>query len=441
MVNTKYAVNAPRENIGSSNSPRATLRKKFFKNERIQSCWAEFQHRNIITGRNIEESFKPKYRQKMLEPARVLGWNTLIPLPKNVYSDLVRYFYCNLEVGNLDNAEFTIDSYVRGKHIVLNPTILSQIIGVPNDGELIFLEKPSQLKNHVNKAEMNETVSIHGTVGASQHKELKKEFRLFHKFISYNVTPKHGHHNQVSTMENFIIYRSAIEDPLNLNYIILREMAYVRTHKNRSLPYGALLTKIFEHFEVNLRNQSIQTIDEGFSSYMISRGITVDSTDEEDDLEMPSQAMGDVHMEDVSLDTEIPPEQSPQPQEGQTSQENPPDWFIQYFGQLRTTMERIEKTQKENNEYMKTKMDSIEQRQILNDKLHELHGTYIDRLGDNYEQLYIQQTKFHQECLDRLKAVQTLVEAESHLQYDPPPFSPHSQALMNLKGTKRSNNF
>ncbi|GFY97736.1 hypothetical protein Acr_12g0002770 [Actinidia rufa] len=324
MVNTKYAVNAPRENTGSSNSPRATLRKKFFKNERIQSCWAEFQHRNIITGRNIEESFKPKYRQKMLEPARVLGWNTLIPLPKNVYSDLVR---------------------------------------------------------------------------------------------------------------------SAIEDPLNLNYIILREMAYVRTHKNRSLPYGALLTKIFEHFEVNLRNQSIQTIDEGFSSYMISRGITVDSTDEEDDLEMPSQAMGDVHMEDVSLDTEIPPEQSPQPQEGQTSQEKSPDWFIQYFGQLRTTMERIEKTQKENNEYMKTKMDSIEQRQILNDKLHELHGTYIDRLGDNYEQLYIQQTKFHQECLDRLKAVQTLVEAESHFQYDPPPFSPHSQALMNLKGTRESNSF
>ena len=87
-------------------------------------------------------------------------------------------------------------------------------------------------------------------------------------------------------------------------------MAYVRTHKNRSLPYGAFLTKIFEHFEVNLRNQSIQTIDEGFSSYMISRGITVDSTNEEDGLEIPSQVVGDVHMDDVALDTEIPPEQS-----------------------------------------------------------------------------------------------------------------------------------
>ncbi|GFY85592.1 hypothetical protein Acr_04g0003300 [Actinidia rufa] len=174
---------------------------------------------------------------------------------------------------------------------------------------------------------------------------------------------------------------------------------------------------------------------------MISRGITVDSTDEEDGLKIPSQVVGDVHMDDVSLDTEIPPEQIPQPQEGQTSQEGPPDWFIEYFGQLRATMERIKKTQDKNNEYMKTRMESIEQRQILNDKLHELHGTYIDRLGDNYEQLYTQQTKFQQECLDRLKVVQTLVEVKSHFQYDPPPFSPHSQTLMNLKGTKRSNNF
>ena len=49
-------------------------------------------------------------------------------------------------------------------------------------------------------------------------------------------------------------------------------------------------------------------------------------------------------MDNVSLDDNTP--QNPQPQEGQTSQEGPPDWFIKYFGQMRTTMERIEQTQK-----------------------------------------------------------------------------------------------
>ncbi|GFZ18363.1 hypothetical protein Acr_27g0001020 [Actinidia rufa] len=246
--------------------------------------WPDFQNRNIITGRNIEDGFKPKYRQKMMEPVRALGWSALIPLPTSLYSDLVRYFYCNLEVGNLDKPEFSIDSYVRGKHIELNPTILSQIIGVPNEGELIFLDRPSQLKNHVNRAEMNEIISIRGTVGASHHKDLKKEY--------------------------------------------------------------------------SFRNQHDQHIDEGFSNYTISRGISVDSTDKEDDVEIPPQILGDINMDDVSLNDDLP--QSPQPQEGQTSQEGPPDWFIEYFGQMRTTMERIEQTQKENYDYMKARMDSIE---------------------------------------------------------------------------------
>ena len=45
--------------------------------------------------------------------------------------------------------------------------------------------------------------------------------------------------------------------------------------------------------------------------------------------------------------------------------------------------------------------------------------------------------EFQQQCIDRMIVVQTLIEAEFHLKCDPPPLSPHSQALMNLKGTKK----
>ncbi|GFY81024.1 hypothetical protein Acr_01g0008330 [Actinidia rufa] len=228
MVNTKHTVNDPKGDIGTSNPRQSAFRRKFFKNERIQDIWLDFQNRNIITGRNIEDGFKPKYRQKMMEPVRALGWSALIPLPTSVYFDLC----------------------------------------------------------------LNTLGSALGT-----------------------------------NMTNTLIKGS----------------------------------------------QTTQLVEE----------ISVDSTDKEDDVEIPPQILGDINMDDVSLDDDLP--QSPQPQEGQTSQEGPPDWFIEYFGQMRTTMERIEQTQKKNYDYMKARMDSIEQRQIFNDKLHELHGTYIDRLGDNYE--------------------------------------------------------
>ena len=75
---------------------------------------------------------------------------------------------------------------------MLNSTILSQIIGVPNEGETIFINKSSQLKNYVDRAEMNEKVLINESIGATQTKELNKKYRLFHKFIAYNIIPKHG---------------------------------------------------------------------------------------------------------------------------------------------------------------------------------------------------------------------------------------------------------
>ena len=101
---------------------------------------------------------------------------------------------------------------------------------------------------------MNEVISINRAIGATQTKELKKEFRLFHRYITYNIIPKKRHYNQVTTMDNLIIYRAAMEEPFNLNYIILKEMADVRNHSNRTLPFGALLTKIFKHFRVKFSN-------------------------------------------------------------------------------------------------------------------------------------------------------------------------------------------
>ena len=86
----------------------------------------------------------------------------------------------------------------------------------------MFIKKPSQLEKYVGRKHMNEVISKNGVIGATQTKELKNELRLFHSYITYNIISKKGHYNQVTTMDSFIIYRVAIEEPLNLNYIILK---------------------------------------------------------------------------------------------------------------------------------------------------------------------------------------------------------------------------
>ena len=93
---------------------------------------------------------------------------------------------------------------------MLTPSILSSIIGVPNVGDNLFIDKLSTLDRLTHKYMLNEKNSIKGSLGDSTTKELKKKYRLFHTFIAYSVIPKKGHYNQVTIIYNFIIHRSAI---------------------------------------------------------------------------------------------------------------------------------------------------------------------------------------------------------------------------------------
>ena len=134
----------------------------------IQRTWLlELKDRPIIMRCEFERNFPLKYYQKMQGLMNTLGWNGLRPLLTDVYTNLVRFFYCNMEVETLDNIEYTIDSRVRGKNTVLNPTILSKITEIANEGEFIFSSKPTQLEKFVSKKRMIEVIAMNKNVGVT----------------------------------------------------------------------------------------------------------------------------------------------------------------------------------------------------------------------------------------------------------------------------------
>ena len=87
--------------------------------------------------------------------------------------------------------------------------ILSETTEIPNMGDCIFINKPSQLEKYVERKRMNKVISIRGTLGASETKDLKKELGYSISSL-HNVIHKKGHYTQVTNMDNFIIYWSAI---------------------------------------------------------------------------------------------------------------------------------------------------------------------------------------------------------------------------------------
>ncbi|GFS38866.1 hypothetical protein Acr_00g0059940 [Actinidia rufa] len=436
MVLIKHASNDPKgDDPNPSELPRV-FKPRMFKSMDIQRTGLpEFKDRPITTGREFERNFPLKNYQKMLAPTHALGWTRLRPLPKDVYTNLVRFFYCNLEVGNLDNIEYTIDTRVRGKNIVLNPTILSKITGIANAEECIFISKSSKFDQYVSWKNI---------------------------YIAYNIIPKAGHYNQVTIMDAFIIYKAAIDKPLNLNYIILKEMANVRNHSSRALPFGALLTKVFNHFRVKLSGQRNQYISKGFSITTIKRGISVDSNEGEDGKE--EDAGTSHHAMEIEGNIEVPPqteetyvdpgaqdlqlqlqeqetkhgkdpihdefpihEESPMhgghpSHEGTSSQGGPPAWFwfLEYFGKLNELLVRIEQRQEEiiqNQVRQEQYIDRLgdlcyEQGQQI-DRLrdfYEKQGQTIDRLENLYETMHEQHTAFIQQNSNQMAEIEAQLE-------------------------------
>ncbi|GFS40275.1 hypothetical protein Acr_00g0067500 [Actinidia rufa] len=341
-----------------------------------------------------------------------VGWP-----PTSTYGSLLQIgktILLQLEIGNLNNVEYSIDSKFRGKTIVLTPTVLSEITGIANEGEFIFISKPSQLKKYVSKRSMYDVISGQNVVKVTDTIHLKKEFRLFHRYIAHNINPKAGHYNQVTNMDAFIIYKAAIEEPLNLNYTILKEIANVRNHSSRAFPYGALLTKVLNHYDVNLRGQRNQGISKGFSMNTIKKGIDFDSSEQEREVEMDYESMHDferVHAivpflqndggqvnpnaqeQDVGCETEqvdeeihkgfnegedYPTHRAYSTQQGTSFQGEPPAWVVElkaFFGEIKQKQAEIIQNQKWKENYMDR----------VGDAYHELRQK-VDRPGNFYEQ-------------------------------------------------------
>ena len=103
-------------------------------------------------------------------------------------------------------------------------------------------------------------------------------------------------------MDAFIIYKASLEEPLNLNYIILKEMADVRNHNTRALPFGALLTQIFLHFHINIDSQPSQGLDKGFSMNTIKKGKNLGLDEKDREEEMIDGGAHDMDVEGGNLD-------------------------------------------------------------------------------------------------------------------------------------------
>ncbi|CAL5350709.1 unnamed protein product [Camellia sinensis] len=110
-----------------------------------------------------------------------------------------------------------------------------------------------------------------GTNLQAQH--FKPHLHILHRWIVKNVTPKKGHFDVVPFYNVYLLYCFEVGQTLDLCYILLKEMVVTNlgTLSGRSLPFKALLTKIFKAHHVSLVDEVDVKISSPILEYTLTR--------------------------------------------------------------------------------------------------------------------------------------------------------------------------
>ncbi|KAH9705964.1 hypothetical protein KPL70_012065 [Citrus sinensis] len=193
-----------------------------------------------------------------------VGWLNALLIEENVYPDLVKVFYSNMDCSA--EKENRVITTVGGVLIEFDDSDLNNILGSSNDGLEIFSpRKPPDIddyayidavKNICRRVDLSdEDCTIH-----FRNLCLCLQTRILLRFIQSIVLPRSGHFDEVSHMDVALIDCILRHRPVDLGYTIVRNMLSIPKLITRSLPYGHFITRILKFFDVPIKEPSCRPL-------------------------------------------------------------------------------------------------------------------------------------------------------------------------------------
>ncbi|XP_058775334.1 uncharacterized protein LOC131649598 [Vicia villosa] len=205
---------------------------------------SKWRNRSVIYGKPMDfESFTAR-GYNIEELILVQGWSKMLTLEIKTYPKLVRCFYASI---HQDTNDMILKSTIKGITITITPSLICQILGIPDSGIHLFAK---------------EWVGLYKTTMDSVYRELLVDTtkplvssnlnpvpRILHKMSIHNIIPRAGSLEKLSKYDIMVIFHLLNRYPLHLGYLILNFMKHT-CKKGRTAPYGRFLSLVFKHFQV-----------------------------------------------------------------------------------------------------------------------------------------------------------------------------------------------
>ncbi|GAV91963.1 hypothetical protein CFOL_v3_35347 [Cephalotus follicularis] len=183
----------------------------------------------------------------------------LVQISDPFYIKLVKEFYSNLRMVSSPNEEFALSSSVKGERIYLNARILASILHIPHTGLYVFEHKkwpevegfhPNQILSILYPNDPN----VHPNMAFTTNR-LSVDHRLLHHLIVHQILPTGGGYAKLSRMQVFLMWCILSKIEFCFPLLMLKTMVRAFSQKKSVLPFGSILTKVFQHCHIRLEGE------------------------------------------------------------------------------------------------------------------------------------------------------------------------------------------
>ncbi|CAH9130332.1 unnamed protein product [Cuscuta epithymum] len=307
-----------KQNTGASSSSFTGNRFTSVENEK----WYEERKKwKIVEEKTVHPDIDAVF--KLTEIFARFGWAMMLTLTGAYYPRLVREFYANVSDKETGYAE--IQTTVKGRHIKVDPDLLSNILEVSNTGPTLEYNQTGILSdNSYNEADARRFFGLKTNLQTKYLWHIHA--RLLVYLIGFNIVPHASDRHLVRRIDLYLLQKMLVGlgdiEGIPLPRLLLKNMKNVVISKqgSKNFCHPLLLTKIFRHFQVDFDGEEVAYTNESnvldketmialkhklsnSGKWYFADGIGL----HRDDDEVNEEAMEDAHDDEAAPEPPQPP--------------------------------------------------------------------------------------------------------------------------------------